>query len=284
MSAYWAGTAQLLAVLVLAFVVEVRGISRTWRETADWTTPVIGIASVVALSGTGWVIAESLKASLPGARPRPELIPLAQAAVAVMISSLVMPPALTVLIRSFSRPLAAMLLFLSPRFRRIRRDLRAARRVAQIARKKHARTARNLEILIASQQRQGSELRDLQRDATRARENDAIGRSSADLVVHHARTAQLMALRHQLAQLDSEITEAATDEQERRRRFESILKLGREWLRGAFAGFPDSPGEPPWEVPTKRSVDRKVSPRVSRSPGSRALAERRRKGSARRRV
>lgn len=283
MTTYWAGTAQLLAVLVLAFVVEVRGISKTWREAADWTTPIFGVTAVAALGSAGWVIVESLKAALPGAAPRLDLVPLAQAAVVFMISALVFPPALTVLTRSFSAPLAAAFVWLTPQVRSIRRELRGMRRANRLAKRRHRKATQRIEELISGHERLAVEIEQSGMTNVAEQTEDQRATNVAALEKFSTLGAQMAAARRELTEIDEEIAEAIEFEKLKHERFESTVKVGREWLRAGLAGFPDPPEVPPWEHPqVKGSRADRSSVRAPRSYSPRTFARRRRDALARR--
>lgn len=266
MATYWAATAQLLAVLVLAFVVEMRALSHYWRDLADWTNPIVGALTVVCIGCAGWVIVASVRTSLPGADPRYELVPVAEFAVSLMILGLVVPAGFTILVRSFAGPLARALVLSSPAFRHVRRETRRARRSLRAARAVNLKTERVIQGMLPKWEY----ARTLAAMAPTVLTDAISPEERAEVESWLARHAEIEVLirgsQNALARAKARLAKAERLESELRTRLRADDARQHEWLRRALAGFPDPPGDNPWKKPRAK---RKAHPKALTSSRTR---------------
>lgn len=108
-SAYWASIAQLVAVLLLAFVVEVRAIMRTWSALPKWVRWLQGGINLLYLGGAVFVLGAALQGSRGSPIEVPYIEDIAQSVIYGMVAVLVVNPFITIALRSFPEVFVPML-------------------------------------------------------------------------------------------------------------------------------------------------------------------------------
>lgn len=110
MNAYWASMAQLVAILLLAFVVEIRAMMRTWSRVPRWVRVTQGIMYLVYLVGAVFVLITAVRGSRPGSDDRSSLAGIAEGTVTGLLVVLLTIPLVNIVGRAFAEPLARILI------------------------------------------------------------------------------------------------------------------------------------------------------------------------------
>lgn len=105
-SAYWASIAQLVAVLLLACIIEVRATMRGWRELPRWLRWLQGSMYLTYLGGAAFVLNAAVFGSRPDTVEPPYLRRVAEIAISGMIGILIAMPFVTIAVRTFPEVLA----------------------------------------------------------------------------------------------------------------------------------------------------------------------------------
>lgn len=110
MNAYWASMAQLVAILLLAFVVEVRAMMRVWSRVPRWLRVTQGSLYLTWLASAAFVLVTAVRGSRPGSDGRSSLAGLAEGTVTGLVILLLTIPILNIVGRAFAEPLAPVLI------------------------------------------------------------------------------------------------------------------------------------------------------------------------------
>lgn len=98
LDAYWATTAQILAVLALAMVVEARALQRQWKNLPIWFQLLQSLIWFLFLAAMAVLVPSAVEASRPD-RSQPDWMPwVAENVITWSASVLVLSPALVVLV------------------------------------------------------------------------------------------------------------------------------------------------------------------------------------------
>lgn len=144
LDAYWATTAQILAVLALAMVVEARALQRQWKKLPIWFQLLQALVWFFFLAALAILLPSVIEASRPD-RSQPEWMPRATNDIITWsVSVLVLSPGLTVLITGSAGFFYAIKGFFSPLRWRIWRDKIRLQKVL----KQHNEQVSQIEYLI----------------------------------------------------------------------------------------------------------------------------------------
>lgn len=126
---YWATTAQILPLVGLAVVLEVRVITSRWETWPEWLRWIQGALWSLVLLAVALLTPRALRATSPESSPPTWLNDVSEISISASLGVAVLSPAIHVAVRAFAGPLAG-LFTAHPRFRfRLWRDERRVQKL-----------------------------------------------------------------------------------------------------------------------------------------------------------